>query len=143
VKSFEKFHLGDVQKVVDDTLCDYSFKITAIRSDKGWILRLYPKMDKDGNVVRDRPQFERFVSFGVPTRMQSRAHLELFSKLYPEIRKVFTENEAFGDGHLDSLTTVHLVKYGTSHANIMPGMDEQDYVKSKNLQVIWEDGDEL
>jgi len=137
---FEKFGLPEIQDIVNNTLCDYSFKITAVKSDKGWILRLYPKIDEDGNVVREKPEFVEFVSYGNPGRKQSRAHLEMFSKLYPEIKIIFSEYKQFDEEFLDSFTTVYVVKYGTSHANILPASDMVEFVKSKNLQVVWEDG---
>jgi hypothetical protein len=143
VISFEKFHLSDIQKIVDNTLCDYSFKVVAVKSDKGWILRIMPKIDEDGNVVRDRPMYDGFLSFGVPTRSQSRGHIEFFSKLYPQMRDIFSKHPAFGEGYLDNHTFVRVVKYGTSHANILPSIGDTDFVNSKNLQVVWDDGGDV
>ncbi|MCS7135438.1 MAG: hypothetical protein NZ893_03305, partial [Candidatus Aenigmarchaeota archaeon] len=47
----EKFSLPKVQEIIDNSLCDYSYKKFPIKVDKGWILRITEKvLVEDGKV---------------------------------------------------------------------------------------------
>jgi hypothetical protein len=137
VVCFEKFMMEEVQKIVNNTLCDYSFKTVALKSDKGWILRLYPKIDRDGKVVRDRPEFQTFLYYGEPKRKLSRGHMELFAKIYPGFGKAMKDMDLAK--YADDSTWVKLVKYGTSQKNLITSFGFDDLIASKKLQVIWDE----
>lgn len=138
VISFEKDFLSDVQKVLDNSLVDYGFKVTGCKVDKGWILRLHPKFDEDGNVTKDKPEFVDCICFDkVPSRKLSRAHVELYSKLYPQLRYHIQSSPLFGDEYLDDNTKVEIVKYGTSNHNLFTNFGLDDLVSSKKLRITW------
>lgn len=141
VISFEKFDLPTIILILKDSLSDYSYKATgvAIKLDKGWILRLKPKIDYDGNIVRDRPEYHGFlyVYDRYEGRQISRAHLELFAKLYPQVKEKWEELEKFIKFHIDEYSTVRFIKYGTSHKNFLMNTGLGDLIESKKLTVVW------
>lgn len=138
--SFEKFLLHEVRSILDDTMVDYRFRNVGMTSDKGWILRLLPKYDEDGDIIRDRPEFvDLIVMSRNPRRRLSRAHVELYAKLFPDAKSIMEGADAFKDEFLDGSSTVKLVRYGTSHADLEmeAGLDEM--VRSRRLRIRWED----
>ncbi len=137
VISFEKFMLAEFREIIDNTFCDYSFRSTPIRSDKGWILRLLPKIDKDGNIKKDRPEYVDFIWYKAPRRKLSRAHIELFSKLYPQIKSQAQNSVPLAECNWDTHTSVNAIKYGTSDMNLITDFGLEDLVNSKKLEIKW------
>ena len=137
VINFEKYAASELQNIVNNTLCDYTYKTVALRSDKGWILRLYPKFDRDGNKIKDKPVFHKFEWFGNPKRELSRGHLELFASIYPEFREIFKSSPVLEECFMDNNTNVSLIKYGTSKRNLLTNFNLDDMVKSKKLNIRW------
>ncbi len=135
----EKFTLPQVQKIIDHSLCDYSYKRFPVKIDKGWILRITDKFYiEDGKIQSISPSYVGLLKFGRPKKRSiSRAHLELFARLHPDFRK--DSLEFFRKEDLDDLNKVRLVRYGTSdkmrlNINI-------PFVFSKNLVIEMRDGD--
>ena len=137
VISFEKFMLSEFRDIIDNTFCDYSFRSTPIRSDKGWILRLLQKIDKDGNIKKDKPEYVDFIWYTVPRRKLSRAHIELFSKLYPQIKYQVQNSVPLAEINWDTLTEVNVIKYGTSDRNLITDFGLEDLINSKKLEIKW------
>jgi hypothetical protein len=138
VISFEKFTLAEFRDVIDNTFCDYAFRSTPIRSDKGWILRFAPKIDKDGNVKKDRPEYVDFIWYKTPKRKLSRAHIEFFSKFYPQIRHQVQNSVPLAEVNWDTYMDINVINYGTSERNIITNFGLEDLVNSKKLEIRWE-----
>lgn len=141
VISFEKFLMNDLIEILQNIFCDYSYKRMDIigKQDKGWILRISEKKDLDGNVIKDRPQFVDFIYYGEPKRKLSRAHLELFSKLYPKLK--FFIQEKLDEKFWDEFTVVELLKYPTTHQDLLVKFGLDNLINSKKLEIIWKDED--
>jgi hypothetical protein len=147
VACFEKFDLPELQEIVNETVCDYAFKEVPLKSDKGWILRFRPKYDMDGKIIKDGPIYLGADMFEErPKRKLSRAHLEFFMKMYPQMRKVADANSSFGDScymkcfdekYWDSNTAVNVIRYGTSKSNLFEEMGVQDLANSRKIELIW------
>jgi len=134
VISFEKFLMKELLDLLQNTFVDYTYKYVAVKSDKGWILRISEKKDLDGNVVRDKPQFVESISYSkIPKRRLSRAHIEFFSKLYPEIMEFA---KGFSKDYWDEYTMIQLLRYGTSHENLIAKFDLEDLINSKKLEIV-------
>lgn len=132
----EKFTLPQVQKIIDHSLCDYSYKRFPVKIDKGWILRVTDKVYvEDGKVQSLSPSYVGLLRFGKPRRRSvSRAHLELFARLHPDFKR--DAFNFFSREDLDDLTKVHLVKYGTSDRAKL-NLDIP-FAFSKNLVIEWD-----
>jgi len=139
VISFEKFWKQELVDILKNTFCDYTYKsFVPLKVDKGWILRVTEKRDLDNNVVKDRPEYVESFSYSeVPKRRLSRAHVEFFSRMYPEFRK-FAE-EKLDKNYWDEFTVIQLLKYGTSHENLIAKFDLKDLIDSKKLEIVWKD----
>ena len=139
VISFEKFLKGDLVDALKNTFCDYTYKnFVPLKVDKGWILRIGDKKDLDGNVVKEKPEYFGVHSYSeVPKRKLSRAHIEFFAKLYPEFRKFAIEK--LDEIYWDEYTQIQILRYGTSHENLIAKFDLQDLISSKKLEIIWKD----
>lgn len=132
----EKFTLPQVQKIIDHSLCDYSYKKFPIKIDKGWILRVTEKVYVENNKIQSiPPTYVGLLKFGKPKRKSvSRAHLEFFATVYPNfVKDAFN---FFSREDLDDLTKIHLIRYGTSDK--MKLSFNFPHVFSKNLIVEWE-----
>jgi hypothetical protein len=137
VISFDKFKLSHIKNILNNSLCDYSYKNIPLKSDKGYILRIFEKRDLDGRIVKEKPQFHNLkINMDLLSeREKSRAHYELYCLLFKEVRAL-GNIKAFAD-NLDSYHTVKVVKYGTSNSDFMKmiGFDKLD--KSKKVRVEW------
>lgn len=138
VISFEKFGLDELKKILRSSLVDYSYIDLPSKIDKGWILRMTPKVDYDGNVVKEKPEFCKFVEFSDlynrPNREFSRAHIEMFNKLYPGTFKL--PQLPF----IDTYDTIKIIKYGTSGKNFYYNLFNEEFLDSKRLTIDWEEG---
>jgi len=140
VISLEKFELSMVERILENTLVDYSFKRVAISSDSGWILRVQEKKDRDGNIIRDRPEFfDCMILARKPYRRLSRAHIEAFSLMHFEVRQIIKEMGYFDESHWDTNTDVRMIRYGTSNENVRVEHDLPLLSNSKKLKIIYED----
>lgn len=134
---FERFKLTDFQEVLNNTLCDYTYKFLPTKLDKGWIIRVFPKYDLDGNEIMRRPSFFKFVYFNRPHRKLSRAHIELFDKLFG-LRKdvMFMKFVNENQDMMDAFEKVKILKYGTSNKNLLTNLGE-DHLVCNRLSIEW------
>lgn len=130
----EKFPLSKVQEIVNDSLCDYSYKRFPVKIDKGWILRVTDKIVvQNGEISSVAPVYMALLKFGKPRKFSiSRAHLEFFAKIYPEFGK--DALNYFDRESLDDFVRVHLIRYGTSKVTMSFGAP---FLFSKGLNVSW------
>ena len=142
VISFDKFELSKLREIMLNTLCDYSYRSMPIKMDKGWILRMAPKLDLDGKVVRPKPDFVEFHTYGIRDEHgMSRAHVEMFGKMFPEISTRIPEL-GYYDSRMDGNETVNVIKYGTSQKDFTLSAGLDKLVDSKRLNISWVDEDE-
>jgi len=142
VVTFEKLELSMCRDIMSNLMVDYKFKNVGVNSDSGWILRLFEKRDLDGKIVRDRPEFIDMVCHGTrPYRKLSRAHIELYSRLFPQIRQYVKELALFDESHWDDGETAYIIKYPTSHGDLISEAGLDEMVKSKKLKLEWTTGD--
>jgi hypothetical protein len=137
VISFDKFKLSHIKDILNNSLCDYSYKNIPLKSDKGYILRIFEKRDLDGKIVKEKPQFHNLkINMDLlADREKSRAHYELYSLLFKEVRTL-GEIKNFSN-KLDSYHTVRLVRYGTSNSDFMKLIGFDSLNKSKKVRVEW------
>ncbi len=141
VISFEKFYLNEIRTILDNSLCDYSYKNLPITSDKGYVLRIQPKFDLDGKLVKDKPVFKDLFfcvdnnnTISTVNRKISRAHVELFTLLYPEIKnKIILFKNCFDDDK-----ACKILKYGTTNNDVIHNLGINELVDSKRLILEWE-----
>lgn len=101
----DKFFYGDIHHMMSLTHSDSYHKDLAKQSRyRSWVLR----MSNKGS--RPEPRFVNFVSFQEPQQPQSRAHLKLLVKLYPELKKEIKK----ATWALDSSRKVIVTHYNTS-----------------------------
>ena len=133
----EKFRLSELQPIINNSLCDCSYKAIALKVDKGWILRISEKKDLDGNVIKDKPAYVDFIQYSYPQRKLSRAHLELFAKLYPEVAYHYKNGAEFHSSNLDDFSNIKMVRYGTSSSSFMTDCGIGDLIDAKKLNIEW------
>lgn len=131
---FEKFDLDYLINIINNTACDYKFKIVPMRTEKSWILRVFPKVDNSGNVIKDKPKFHNFYLMSENSREISRGHFSFFSAFYPELGKygkIFERN-------FDNNFAVKTISYGTSAKNLLGEFG----IEIERLGVMIEEGEE-
>lgn len=139
VISFDKFELSKLREIMLNSLCDYSYRSMPIKVDKGWILRIAPKLDLDGKVVRAKPDFVEFRTYGGKDEHElSRAHVEMFGKMFPQMAPRISEL-GYYDSRMDGNETVNVIRYGTSQKDFILSAGLDKLVDSKRLNIIWAD----
>jgi hypothetical protein len=140
VINFERFKLSEFQSILSDTLVDYTYKLIPPKFDKGYIVRLFPKFDFDGNEIGQRPILFKFINYGKSTRKLSRPHIELFAKLFGlKDNKDFMTFLNNNKDMLDDFERVKILTYGTSNKNLLSNLDEEHLVCNR-LFIDWEKG---
>lgn len=138
VINFERFELNEFQTILNNTLCDYTYKNIPPKLDKGWIVRIFPKYDMDGKEIQRRPIFHKFINCNnKSTRKLSRSHIELFDKLFHLRDDIgfmsFLNNNK---NMLDDFEKVKILAYGTSNKNLLTNLDD-DHLVCHRLNIEW------
>ena len=144
VISFEKFELPELSDIIHNSICDYSYKDSGIITKRGWKLRFTPKVDYDGKVVKDKPEFVSIIDgSNIKKRKISRAHLEFFCKIYPFFGVLWKDNfhDMLKDNYDDD-ETVKLSRYGTSNKDFLMDNDFGGLLDSKRLSIEWINSDD-
>ncbi|MEM5867087.1 MAG: hypothetical protein QXG39_04130 [Candidatus Aenigmatarchaeota archaeon] len=136
--SLEKFPLSELKMIMENTLCDYVYRKISTKIDKGFILRIKEKVDLDGNIVKNKPEFINFFTNKnqlEPLRKFSRPHVELFSLLYPELSKIYQHYKLFFDDN----EIVKLLSYGTysKSKDFFVELTGKSFIDSKRINIKW------
>ena len=89
--------------------------------------------------MKDKPSFVDYLGYSKPKRKLSRAHIEFFAKLYPQIKAQVENSEMLAEIYWDGFTAINIIKYGTSDKNLITSFGLEDLVASKKLDIRWED----